>query len=260
MQLKACVVGHPIGHSLSPVMHNAGFAAIGLNANYTAIDVLPKKFPAFIERVRKKEFMGVSVTVPYKQEVLQYVNFTTDEARMVGAINTLYFENDVLVGDNTDWYGIQMALQDCNLKGKKVLVYGAGGAARAALYALQNSGAEVFLTNRTISKAQVLSTEFNVRVCDPLNLPQVDVFINSTSVGLPDNNFLLVGEAWLVHCEFVFDMVYSKTLLVETAKKLGCKIVSGKAMLLYQGVRQFEIFTGFEAPVEVMAKALGFNV
>lgn len=240
-------------------MHNAGFAAVGLNAHYSAEDVEPKKFAKFMDRVRSKEFIGVSVTVPFKEKVMQYVNVLTDEARLIGAVNTLYFKNEVLVGDNTDWYGIKMALEDdYKLKEKKVLIYGAGGAARAALFALQDSGAEVVLTNRTLAKAQVLANEFKVQIVDSKSLPKVDVFINATTVGLPDQNFLLVEENWLKNCEVAFDMVYCQTVLEQTAKRLGCKIVSGKKMLLYQGVRQFEIFTGFEAPVKEMAEALGF--
>lgn len=260
MDYKACVVGHPVGHSMSPVMHNAGFAAIGFNARYVAEDVEPKRFKNFIDRVRSKEFIGVSVTVPYKEEVMKYVNDITEEARQIGAINTLYFKGGVLVGDNTDWFGIKMALEESyDLRGKKVLVYGAGGAARAALFALADSQAEVFVTNRTASKSSMLAKEFRVTQVDPHELPKVDVLINATTVGLPSQNYLLVDEEWLKGCEVVFDMVYSQTVLEQTAKNLGCQIVLGKKMLLFQGVRQFELFTGFEAPIQAMAEALGFK-
>jgi len=180
---------------------------------------------------------------------------------MIGAVNTLYFHDGKLVGDNTDWYGVYLALHEVmKLRDKKVLVYGAGGAARSVLYALNKMKADVYLTNRTASKGKVLAKEFHAKFVDPMELPEVDVFINATSVGLPENNFLMVSEEWLKNVYLVFDLVYPNTILERTAKDLELRFISGKRMLLYQGVRQFELFTGFEAPVHQMAKVIDVSV
>ena len=261
MQQKACFIGNPVDNPLYSLVYNAAFTAVGLHVQYVDIEVIPKKLSKFMDRVRQGEFLGISVGSPFKYDVLNYVNHTTDEARQMGEINTLYYDNKVLIGDNTDWFGVKAALHDYDLKNKKVLVYGGGSAARSALFALQDLGVElVFVTNRTEAKAQLLVNEYGSVLCDSLNLPQVDILINATSVGQMDSNFLLMEEDYLGKCELVVDMVPNDTMLIKSAKSLGVEVIPGKAILLYQLTRQFELFTGLSAPIEEMAKVLGFKI
>lgn len=258
MPKKCCVVGFPVGHSLSPAMHNAAFKHLGLDFVYEACEVDPRNFVDFMDRVIDGEFHGVSVTVPFKQTVMDYVNVLSPCAKSIDAVNTLFFDGKTLVGENTDWFGIYMILKELvRFKRRRILIYGAGGAARSALYAAKDLDLDIFLTNRTKSKGEKLAKDFDVKYCDPINLPEVDVFVNATSIGLSGQNFLPVSEKWLRRVESVFDMVYTGTILEQTAKKIGCKVISGKKMLLYQGAKQFEIWTGEAAPIRVMEKAIG---
>jgi len=261
MQEKACFLMHDLGNQLYPLVYNAAFPAVGLNAQYSVQDIKPKKLAKFMDRVRQKEFFGVSVGYPFQEEVLNFVNHTTEEARVIGTINTLYFDKGILLGDNTDWFGLKVVLDEHDFRDKTALVYGAGSAARAALFALQDCGlSQLYIANRNTEKAQFLANEFGALVCDPLDLPQVEVLINATRVGENDKNFLLFKEDFLQKCELILDMVPNETLLIKTAKELGVDFVAGKAILLFQLTRQFELFTGLEAPVAEMATVLGFKI
>ncbi len=258
MPNRCCVVGHPVTHSLSPAMHMAGYQALDLDFTYEKVDPHVSGLDRFIKDVRSGFYVGVSVTVPYKQAIMEYVNVLSPAAKACDAVNTLYFDGGSLVGENTDWYGFYMALDEVvNLDRKTVLIFGAGGAARACLFALRDSGAKVYLTNRTVEKGEQLASEFGVEFVQPCDLPAVDVFVNATSIGLHEEDFLFVPEDWLAQVKVVFDLVYTDTILERTARELGCKIVSGKKMLLYQGAKQFQLFTGEEPPIEVMAAAIG---
>jgi shikimate dehydrogenase len=239
-------------------MHNAAYKELGLDFEYVAIDVKPEELESFIKRLRTGEFLGVSVTVPHKQAVLEYLNVQSPNVKSIEAVNTLFCDQGKLVGENTDWFGIHCALDEAtDLKGKKILIYGAGGAARACLFALRDTGAEVFLTNRTVEKGIALANEFNATFVEVSQLYDIDILINATSVGLHGDDRLLVCPDWLKNVTIVFDMVYTDTVLEQVAKAAGCQIISGKRMLLYQGAKQFELFTHQKAPLEVMARAIG---
>ena len=258
MPRKCCVIGHPVKHSLSPAMHNAGYQELGLDFKYEAVDVVPAELAEFVKKLRAGEYLGVSVTVPHKQAVLDYANVVSPHVKAIGAANTLFCDEGKIVAENTDWFGVHCALDEVmDLKDKRILIYGAGGAARACLYALRDAKAHVCVTNRTIEKGMALANEFGAEFCEVSQVPQVDVLVNATSVGLDGDDRLLVCPAWLKGTEYVFDMVYTGTVLEQVAQSQGCKIISGKKMLLYQGAKQFELFTHKKAPLEVMAKAIG---
>jgi len=261
MQEKACFLTSETESPLYSLVYNAAFSAVGLNAKYSVQDIKPKKLAKFMERVRKKEFFGVSVGYPFQEDVLNFVNHTTEESRIIGTINTLYFDKGILLGDNTDWFGLKVVLDEHDLRDKSALVYGAGAAARAALFALQDCGfARIYIVNRNAEKAQFLANEFGAIACNPLDLPLVEVLVNATRVGEIGKNFLLFEEEYLVKCELILDMVPNETLLIKTAKDLGIDFVAGKAILLFQLTRQFELLTGLEAPVAEMATVLGFKI
>ncbi len=256
------VVGHPLEHSLSPTLFNAAFKALDLDYTYTKEDIGLSELKLILEKVRSGEYSGLSVTVPYKEEVIQYLDELIPEAKIIGAVNTVYFSEGKVKGENTDWQGFKDALvKHTNLENKKILIYGAGGAARACLYALKEFKDNVFLTNRTEAKGMRLSEEFGVTFVNKDKLPDVDVFINATSASLnpKSRNELLVSEDQLKKVSIVFDLVYGETLLTKTANTLGIKTIDAKEMLLYQAIKQFEIFTGKEAPIEVMAKSIGLS-
>lgn len=252
------VVGHPLAHSLSPALFNAGFKTLGLEYSYIKEDIDLSELRFLVEKVRSGEYSGLSITVPYKEAVTEYIDQLTPEAKAIGAVNTVYFSEGKVEGENTDWQGFKEALtKHIDLEKKKILIYGAGGAARACLYALKEFKDNLFLTNRTEAKGMKLAEEFGVFFVDKNNLPNVDIFINATSASLDSKAELLVSEGWLKKVSLVFDLMYGETMLTKTAKELGVKTIDAKEMLLYQAMKQFKIFTGREAPVEAMAKSIG---
>lgn len=255
---KFAVIGHPVDHSLSPAMFNAAFKSLGLDYIYGREDVEIDGLKSLIDSVKNDLYQGFSVTVPYKEEVIKYLDELTPEATTIKAVNTVYKLNGKVIGGNTDWTGFKKALTEkIDLENKTILIYGAGGVARACLYALRDYKENVFLTNRTKEKGESLANEFNVKFIDKDLLPKVDIFINATSVGLKEKNEMVVSEEWLKNTKLVFDLLYGETLLFQSAKKMGIETVDGKKMLLYQAIEQFKIFTGINAPIQVMKEALG---
>lgn len=253
---KFGVLGFPVKHSLSPLMYNAAFEVCGFEGFYEFCEVEPDDLNCFMKRVKSREYAGLSVTVPYKEKIMEYCDELSDVAKKIGAVNLLYFEKGKLVGDNTDWFGFLTALKEVesDLASKAVLIIGAGGAARACLYALNQVGVKPFLVNRTKSKAMELAEEFLVEVVDFENLPASQVVVNCTSVGLGDSDPCILPEDYLSNgVEVVFDLIYKETPLVLQSRNLGLKLVDAKRMLLWQGVRQFEKFTDIiDVPVDTM--------
>jgi shikimate dehydrogenase len=243
---KCAVIGFPVEHSLSSVMHNAGYKKLGLDFVYEKISVEPKDLSCFMKRVKTGEFVGLSVTVPHKESVLDFADQLTPAAEAIGAANTLYFEGSKLVADNTDYIGFWDSLREHIDSNVSYLVCGAGGASRAILYALQMNGVkDVYILNRTLGKAQLLAEEFGFKV---YNHELVDVLVNTTSSRsfVPEVN----------NVKFIFDINYGETDLLRFAEKNNIPFCNGKKMLLYQGAKQFEIFTQNVAPVEVMYEAI----
>lgn len=269
--MKICFsIGYPIKSSRSPLMHNAGYKKLGIDDEFLFLsaEVKPKDLQMAIDGVRALGIRGVSVTMPHKQEVMKYLDQIDKEAKKIGAVNTIVNNDGKLTGYNTDWIGALTALEKkTNLTGKKVAVIGAGGAARAIVYGLVKRGAKVKIFNRSLEKAKKLAQEFGCEYGDPGSLEEaskINIIINATSVGMnedksPIDKFLNKNKAsLLLRNQIVFDVVYSpkETRLIKDAKQKGAKIIYGYEMLLYQGVAQFELYTGMKAPVEVMRKTL----
>jgi shikimate dehydrogenase len=255
--MKFAVVGHPLDHSKSPAMFQAAFATLGLAHEYIKEDIFLPELPALIEKVRTGEYAGLSVTVPYKEAVIPFLDVLTPEAAAIKAVNTVFVSNGKVVGDNTDWIGFKKALlESIDIKGKKILLCGAGGAARACLFALKGCGCNIFLTNRTESTGKALAEEFSVTFAPIDALPFVDILVNATSAGLIGK--IPVPEDYLSHVNAVFDLLYGKTPLIARAKEHDIPAFDGKGMLLYQGAEQFKRFTGIDAPLEIMRKAIDF--
>lgn len=260
------IIGKPVAHSLSPVMHNAAFTAMGMNGVYVPMEV--DDVEEAIAGLRQLGFIGVSVTVPHKVSVMDHLDWVDPIARRIGAVNTVAFSREtdsnivVARGYNTDWQGSNTAIgSELELRGARVLVLGAGGAARAVGFGLKEAGAEVVLTNRTEARGQQLAEQVGCDFIKADELSEIsgDAMVNTTSVGMEPNADALPIEAHLLgNYGVVMDIVYAplQTSLLREAQARGCKIIDGLAMLQHQGAAQFAIWTGQQPPAEVMRQAL----
>jgi len=254
------IIGNPVAHSLSPAMHNAAFQALGLNKVYVAFPVAD--VAGAMTGLRALGVKGASVTIPHKQAVIPFLDAIDPVAARIGAVNTLVVEEGIIRGLNTDWVGANRALAEAlPLAGKTILVLGAGGSARAIGFGLLEEGARVLLASRTPEKGRKLASELGI---DWLPLAEagrnpVDAVVNATSVGMaPAVDASPLPQAAFQKVPVVMDIVYSPltTRLLREAREAGCQTVDGLAMLLYQGVAQFEAWTGLAAPVDVMREVL----
>ncbi|WP_292387718.1 shikimate dehydrogenase [Methanosarcina sp. UBA5] len=268
------VFGDPIAHSLSPAMHNAAFSALGMDCIYHAFRVKPEKLEKAILGAEAMGLGGLNLTVPLKETALKLDCIKPDPlAERIGAVNTIVFgENGEIKGYNTDGLGAKQALQNAavEIKGSKIVVAGAGGAARAIAFQLAADGAEITIVNRTEGRAielakdisaAALSGDVTGRGLSELKdlLQDTDVLINTTTLGMHPNIDTAIATAEDLHPSLtVFDIVYNplETRLLKEAKASGAKTVSGVLMLVYQGAEAFRLWTGIEPPVELMKKTV----
>jgi shikimate dehydrogenase len=254
------VCGWPVAHSRSPQMHNAGLAAAGLEDwRYLRLPLPPELFAETVRALPGVGFRGVNVTIPHKHAALALADAASDAARAIGAANTLTFEDGAIVADNTDAPGLLAALPEPPV-GRTALVLGAGGAGRAAVWALLSAGAaDVAVWNRTPERARALALQLGARAVEA---PEAaDIVINCTSVGLhdPEATFkaLPVAADELGAGSLVVDMVYRAggTRFLEAARTRGARVVDGLEVLVAQGAASFERWTGLEAPRAAMRAA-----
>ena len=258
------VIGDPIEHSLSPQIHNAGYKALNINDQfvYVACQVEVKNIEDFIRGIRAMKIKGVSCTIPHKIAVIPFLDKIDDVAKKIGAVNTIVNTNGELTGYNTDWLGVLGPIQQhIDLENKTVALIGAGGAARAAAYAVTSKGAKLTVFNRTLEKAKELAKEFQGEASSLDQIKKIesaDIIINTTPVGLKNKNETLIPKKYISEKQIVFDAVYGieETQLIKEAKEQGAKTIQGIEMLLHQGFAQFKLFTGYDAPVEAMTKLL----
>ena len=263
------LIGHPVEHSFSPPMHNAAFKSLEMDYVYTAFDVDSNNLKQAIAGAQALNIKGFNVTIPHKIEVMKYLNEIDDVASLIGAVNTIDFKD--LKGYNTDGIGAVKAIGEVTkIKGKNVVIAGAGGASRAISFYIAKYGADkLTILNRNVIKAQnlandILDSGFTDNVSfdeiNNMNLEGVDILINTTPVGMhPNVDDVPIASAELMHEDLVvFDAVYNpnETGLLKEAIKAGAKPVYGIKMLLYQGAESFEIWTGKKAPIDVMEEAL----
>ena len=259
------VIGDPIEHSLSPQMHNAAYEKLGINNEYVyvACNVKIRDISDFIKGVRAMQIRGVSCTIPHKIAVVKYLDEVDDVAKKIGAVNTIVNDNGVLKGYNTDWLGVVIPLEKMtSLKNKAIALLGAGGAARAVAYGVEERGARLVIYNRTIDKARQLAKEFGgeARSLDAIeNVKNADIIFNATSIGLhPSENETPLDKNLITNQHIVFDAIYVpyKTRLLKEAKQQGARIIHGMEMLLQQGIAQFKLYTNLDAPEETMRNVL----
>ncbi len=265
------VMGDPIIQSKSPAMHLAALQASGIEGAYVPLHVKADRLEEAIRGVRALGFRGVNVTVPHKVEVMKYLDEVDEGARAIGAVNTIVNDGGVLKGYNTDGIGYLRSLKEeaaPDLAGKRVLVFGSGGAARGIVYALLHEApAKVTVANRTAVKARDLAAEWShlgeLHGCGMEEigslLPEIDILINTTSVGMyPHPGEMPLDETLLPSGIVVSDLIYNplRTELLIQAERKGCKIHNGIGMFVYQGGYAFEYWTGQPAPVEAMRAAV----
>jgi shikimate dehydrogenase len=257
-----CIIGNPAKHSLSPQMHNVGYEALGLNFVFLAFQSM--NIQIALAGLREINARGIAVTIPHKVEALKFVDKIDEAAGNIGATNTILNDNGILTAINTDWISAIRALKKVtDLKGKKCAVLGAGGAARAIIYGLIKEGAQVNIFNRTVEHAKILTEHFPANGFHSLEQTDIisdcDIIINTTSVGMtPDMEKSPIPAKCILPRHVVFDIVYTPlmTKLLKDAKNVGAKIITGEKMLLYGGLKQFELFTGKKAPFTQMKQAL----
>jgi shikimate dehydrogenase len=276
---RLCAVyGHPINHSASPAMQNAGIAALKLNWRYLAFDVHPDNLREAISGAAMMGFVGINLTVPHKLLAVEMVDVVDDQAKPWGAVNTIVFEKDANQirsrGFNTDADAIVKSLKEDfvleSLRGISVLLLGAGGAARTAALRLAKEGiASLCIINRTVSRSAELAEVIrkdcpNVTVTNSYPANTMDLALNATSLGLKPDDSAPIDMEWLRKHppQYVYDMIYrpKETELLRTAKRLGCRTANGASMLLHQGARSLELWTGRPAPLAEMRRALEKNI
>jgi shikimate dehydrogenase len=267
------VIGDPIEHSLSPVIQNAAFNALNINCVYTAFRVKFSDVSNALLGIRALDVLGLNVTMPHKEAVIAHLDWIDESAKFLNSVNTIHHKDGKLLGYSTDGIGAFRALKEnkADPQGKRVLIFGAGGAARAIAYALIQEADELVVLNRTVSEAErlaeTLKRKFNKKIIfgslSPKDIEEKirdsDILLNTTSVGMkPNINQSLIAPNNLKSDLTVMDIVYNpcETQLVKDAKAIGAKVVSGVEMLIYQGAAAFEIWTGQQAPVEIMRRAV----
>ena len=268
------ILGDPVEHSRSPAMHNAAFAKLGLDYVYVALRVAPADLRSALLGVRALGFAGLNVTVPHKEQVLPLLDRLVEDARAIGAVNTVVREGDELVGHNTDAAGFLRALRSLGFrpKGKSVVLLGAGGAARAVAWALADSGARhISILNRSIARASTLARKIRSQGGPSVEagpfasaresevVGAADLIVNCTSLGLDGKSLAPVAVETTGRSCLFYDLVYGTrtTPFVRAALHGGRRASDGVGMLLEQAGLAFRLWTGRKPPLEAMARALG---
>jgi len=266
------VLGYPAKHSFSPAMHNAALRSLKINAKYEFFEVKPGDLKGFLEKLAERNIIGLNITVPYKEKMLDFVSLDAESSylRQIKAVNTIVIRNGEWKGFNTDIPGFSRHLKEnFDPANKKAAILGAGGGARAVAYILAQSKAEeiaIFDIDEKKSKdvADLIRDLFpGFRIFHAENIKKLDIqnkdlLVNATPIGLKETDPCLVREEMLHKNLFVYDLIYNpaETKLLALSKQIGAKTANGLGMLLYQGMLSFKIWTGEDAPQEVMRQAL----
>ncbi|MFH1259039.1 MAG: shikimate dehydrogenase [Elusimicrobiota bacterium] len=266
------IFGYPVEHTLSPVLQNAAFAARNLNFVYLPYLVKPEHLFRAVSSIRALNMVGVNVTIPHKEAVVEFLDELHASAKIVGAVNTIHYRNNKLTGYNTDGKGFLDSLiheGKFSPSGKKAVLLGSGGVARALAAVLAEQGIKkLTIANRTPKKAEILASRLKRFFSIPITvtglnsadlnsaIEEADILLNATSVGMSLPEKILIHSRALHRRLFVYDVVYQDTPLLRAAKKIGAKTLNGMGMLIYQGAESFEIWTGKKAPLEAMRQAL----
>ena len=245
---KYLVIGNPIEHSLSPKLHNYWFEKNNIDAKYSKRKIDKKEVQEVISEIRNKKLDGVNVTVPFKSDVIPFLDTLSEESKITQSVNTIYTHNDKLIGHNTDIKGFELSLEEAqfNLKDKKIFILGAGGVVPSIIYALEKSGvSEIIISNRTKQRAEDIKKNFpNTNVVDWGNQPEFDMIINATSLGLNKKDDIGLIFKDMNKEKLFYDVIYNpkETNFLKTGKSLGCKVSNGKMMFIYQALEAFKLW------------------
>ena len=251
---KYFVIGNPIDHSLSPKVHNYWLKKNNINATYDKIKLEKQEIENFIQDIKKQKIAGCNVTVPFKKAVIPFLDKLSPESQATQSVNTIIFNNNVLVGHNTDIAGFNIAIKktNFNLKGKKIFILGAGGVVPSIIFALKKmSVSEIIISNRTIEKAENLKILFNeLKVLKWGNVPDFDMVINATSLGLNKEEINL-DFSNSGRNNLFYDVIYnpSETNFLKKGKELGNKVENGKTMFIYQALEAFKLWHNLEPEI-----------
>ncbi|MFC1692797.1 shikimate dehydrogenase [Candidatus Latescibacterota bacterium] len=274
------IIGDPIEHTLSPLMHNSTIAEMGIDAVYVPFHVKPHDLEQAVRGMKVFDIKGLNVTAPHKTRVIEFLDRITDDAEAIGAVNTIINDNDILTGDNTDVYGFLKCLEKGGIENlpERVCVIGAGGAARGVVYACakKDEVTEIVIINRTLARAEKLAADLSQvsgtsittmpaekKVFESM-LPSAGLIINTTSVGMyPQVDVSPVPDPAVFHDkQVVCDIIYNplETSFLKDAALKGAHTVGGLGMLVYQGARSLSLWSGMDAPVEAMLSVLRENL
>ena len=251
---KYFVIGNPINHSLSPKLHNYWLKENNIDATYDKKKVEEKNLQTIISEVKEKKINGINVTVPFKKKVIPYLDKLSLEAEQTQSVNTIILSNDNLVGYNTDIAGFTEAIKNLNfnIKGKKILILGAGGVVPSIIFALNKMNvSKIIISNRTKKKAEDLKSQFhNLEVLDWGDIKDFDVIINATSLGL-NNESINLDFSKFANTKLFYDVIYNpeETNFLKEGKKFGNKTENGKLMFIYQAFEAFKLWHGIEPSI-----------
>jgi shikimate dehydrogenase len=260
MKKKFGIIGRPIKHSLSPVLHNYWFKKYGLNASYTTIEAEDKDLENVIKKIRENELTGINVTLPFKQKIINQTDKIINDAELTGSVNTILLDNNKIIGENTDVFGLQAAylkeIDDCAFK--NTLVIGAGGVSPSVILSLQKSGVKkISITNRTSEKCIFLKKKFNFLNILPWEnlkdeIKNFDIIINATSLGLKDGddfNFNFSNtKKELIYIDTIYNPLETKTY--KFLREEGKKVFNGLDMFIYQGQKSFYLWNKINPEID----------
>jgi len=254
---KYFVIGNPINHSLSPKLQNWWLKENNIDAKYDKIKLEDHEIKNFIQDIKEQKITGCNVTVPFKKKVIPFLDKLSHEAEQTQSVNTITFDNGDLIGHNTDIGGFDTAIKKLNfkIKGKKVLILGAGGVVPSIIFALKNMGVqEIIISNRTRERAETLKVLFNnLKILEWGDLTDFHMIINATSLGL-NNEKINLDFSSLGHDKLFYDIIYNpqETPFLKVGKQLGCKTENGKTMFVYQALEAFKLWHNIEPKINAV--------
>ena len=252
---KYLVIGNPIDHSLSPKLHNYWIKNNNINAIYEKRKLNKDEIEGLISKVKEKRLNGINVTVPFKKAVIPYLDLLSLEAESTQSVNTIYLDNDKVVGHNTDISGFELGIKNLKFEttGKKILILGAGGVVPSIIFALNKMKvSEITISNRTKDRAESIKNFFkNLKIADWGNIPEFDMIINATSVGLNKDDQINLDFSKVGKDKFFYDVIYNpkETNFLKIGKRMGNKTENGKLMFIYQAFTAFKIWHGVEPEI-----------
>ena len=245
---KYLVIGNPIEHSFSPKLHNYWFEKNNINANYSKRKIKKDEIQDVILEIKNNKLDGINVTVPFKNDVIPFLDTISEESKITQSVNTVYIYNKKIVGHNTDIKGFELSLRETqfNIKNKIIFILGAGGVVPSIIYALEKLGvSKIIVSNRTKQKAENLKKNFpNIDIVDWGNQPEFDMIINATSLGLNKEDNICLNFNNINKEKLFYDVIYNprETNFLKTGKSLGCKVSNGKMMFIYQAFEAFKLW------------------